>query len=552
MRLLGAGVLFAGVVCGQTYEIRGTVSEPGVGGIAGIALHVSRDTQTDPRLLGTDAEVAPLPIQVTTDTLGAFRISLDRPGVYYVAPDLNNGTYYPLFMASGIDGRFTLDAANPRAEVQFSVARSGQITGLVRDEETRQPIAEYPVVLYIRERLMQRYSVAMFIEEPVLTDRDGRFTMAQLRPGEYVVGTRLPPEKQNQSADAPGPKLDALDSAYAETFWPGGASDPDAALPVRLTSGGIVDMGDVLLHKVPLYKIGISIPQGECPPGESIRVTLLQSGAPGPIRPPSVLPCGGAGVMSGLAPGSYILYAVTDWQEEPKRIDRAVWAIAPFTIKDKDEDVTLVLRHGTLLEGHITVPEGTRAPDLHPFIEALPADWISLGRPGLEQFVEWTSNATFRMAVRSIPHVLDVTPAGWYVKEIRYNGAPVRNRTIPAGPEAAVQTIEIVMDNKVAQVSGTVLFETKPAGRVLVLFGKATPDSVERSPGVLGLPVEEHGQFSFQNVTPGDYLIKAVVYDRSLSLAPDVMERMLAGGEKITLAPGAPQNMTIRLTDIGR
>ena len=65
MKLLGSGALFAALLRAQTYEIRGTVTEPGVGGIPGVALQVSRHPQTDPSgRLRTLPEA--LPIQAAT------------------------------------------------------------------------------------------------------------------------------------------------------------------------------------------------------------------------------------------------------------------------------------------------------------------------------------------------------------------------------------------------------------------------------------------------------------------------------------------------------
>src|SRR5205809_5024838 len=95
MKLLGAGLLCVAVACAQTFEIRGSITEPGVGGIPG--LEVSFDLTDNPPPQATPdggVLISVRPPQATvravTDARGEFRISLARPGMYsMVAPPLS-------------------------------------------------------------------------------------------------------------------------------------------------------------------------------------------------------------------------------------------------------------------------------------------------------------------------------------------------------------------------------------------------------------------------------------------------------------------------------
>jgi len=553
MKLLSAGLLFAGLACAQSFELRGSVTEPGVGGIPGIALHVTRYSQGLPEPQGPGVVLVrglpeTLPILAMTDARGDFRISLDRPGAYTVTPDLKIRDYYPVSIDSLL-GRITVDAANPRAEVRMSFVRSGQITGLVLDEDTRQPVADYPVSLHFRGALQGYLGPAV---SGAVTNRDGRFTATQLPPGEYVAGTRLPPGIRNQSAEVPDLNPATPGLGYSETFWPGGTIEASAALPVRLGSGGIVDIGTILLHKIPLYKLHITIPQGECPEGESVRVMLLQSGKSDPIRPPDTIRCGEESILSGFNPGSFTVYAVSDWQGERDEIGKAVWALAPVTITDKNEEVSLILQRGVIIEGRITAREGVKLPN-HLLIAARPAELIPGARPPMEQFIEWTGDTTFRMAVHASPQDLMVQglKSPLFVSEIRYSGAPVKNALIPVSAGAGSQTLEIVVDDKAATVSGNVIYGTKPPSLTVVRLEKWPISSLDPQAGVVELPVD-NGQFRAQNVPPGDYRIVAITLsDRQRLSSVIARERLLADAQKITVTPGVSQTVTVRLAELG-
>jgi hypothetical protein len=313
MRLLAVTLAIAALAQAQTYEIVGTVTEPGIGGIGGMPIYLSR----------SGAGSSPRP-QTVTDARGAFRFALDRPGAYQVGPNGDGasaaslrGPYYQSPEAR--IGIIEIDAAHPRAEVSLKFLRWGQITGLVLDEETRQPVADFPINLVSVDANRGSSGNAR-------SDANGRFTLNPVPAGEYVIRTRARQGQKRIDTSLPDPDPDALDSGYSDAYWPGDARDMKGALPVRVPSGGAMDVGTIVLHKVPQYKVRLSIPQGDCPEGESVRVSLFQNGAREPIMPPTGVRCGSDAVLRELDPGSYTLYAVSDWQGERDGADKAVWA----------------------------------------------------------------------------------------------------------------------------------------------------------------------------------------------------------------------------------
>jgi len=98
--LLSASSLFA-----QTpFEIRGTVSEPGLGGIAGVEVQA-----------GMTGVSAPPPVTVFTDGRGEFTVRTTKPGRYTFRP-VRTG-----YMAVRETPQAQVDADHPRVEVQLRI-----------------------------------------------------------------------------------------------------------------------------------------------------------------------------------------------------------------------------------------------------------------------------------------------------------------------------------------------------------------------------------------------------------------------------------------------
>jgi hypothetical protein len=308
------------------------------------------------------------------------------------------------------------------------------------------------------------------------------------------------------------------------------------ALPVRVPSGGAMDVGTIVLHKVPQYKVRLSIPQGDCPEGESVRVSLFQNGAREPIMPPTGVRCGSDAVLRELDPGSYTLYAVSDWQGERDGADKAVWAVEPVIVADKNQDVKLNLARGITLEGRVIFPERVEVPARRLAVGSRPTGLIPGTRPPMEQFLEWTGDTTFRLTVHPSPQELSLPPlmGNLYVKEVRYNGAPVAGEVVPVGAGGGGASLEIVMDDKAPQLSGTVQGSGPLTQRVVLLrrvMSGPAPElrSLDDWPGPTRM-VSEIGQFSFQTVPPGEYQILAIsMADGMRPLSWEALEEALAG-----------------------
>jgi hypothetical protein len=150
-------------------------------------------------------------------------------------------------------------------------------------------------------------------------------------------------------------------------------------------------------------------------------------------------------------------------------------------------------------------------------------------------------------------------PAGFYVKEIRYNGsrisgplAPPRNRLIggarfTTASSALAQTLEIVLDDKAGTVFGSVSDRDQTVARPYVILAPWPLDDVYWTMSATN--GDNAGKFQLQGLPPGEYRAVAVPFESIESLhKPDVLERLLSSGQKITLSEREIVNARLELT----
>lgn len=526
-RVLLLLVAVAGVCAAQqTFEIRGTVTEPGLGGIAGAEVRVFS--------LVSNREEATFAAYTTAR--GEFVVRVPAAGSYGAMARLDGYFLYEASIPSA-----TVDADHPVGQVRLEMVRLAEMTGRVVDAETREPLKGVPVralqqsvnldgsrgwsgapMLPAGRMPTSPEEARTLLADNLNTDAGGVFRLGGLRPGAYVAAVIDQRPNESQIAYSPD-QAKAIDTEYERVYWPGGLP-PDVAVPQEIVSGGLFNVGEIRLKKVPMYRVHVKIPQGECPAGESVRVSVLQRNvAP---RALGVFPCGSDALLRGFVPGSYTLYAVSDWQGERDNVDAAVWATTTVSIEKENGEAMLEPRRGVVLKGRIIAGEGVSEVPKRIPLAVRPVETIEGSRPPVEEFVEWSENGDFRLAVGTGPQTLFVgarVVKDSYVSKVFYNGSAVQGLTIDVKPGER-QDLEVVIENKFASLEGTV----EGAG-IVTLWQKddASPTYV---------PVA-NGSFQIK-VPPGEYRIEATENGRRPSLQ---------GSKTITLKPGETERVALQV-----
>ncbi len=121
----------------------------------------------------------------------------------------------------------------------------------------------------------------------------------------------------------------------------------------------------------------------------------------------------------------------------------------------------------------------------------------------------------------------------FYLKQIRYNGAPLPGIRVPLSLGSPAQQLELVMDNRVGSITGSAAHTSQPS--VLILWSE---EANRPSPVAI-----ENGFFTKDNLIPGEY--RAVVVLRSESATINLLEAAKAG-KRVTIRAGEVTTLDLR------
>jgi len=523
-------------------EIRGVVLEPGTNQPVADA-EISLSVQTPGPVKINGGWKADPSRKSHTDYSGAFRMTLDEPGPYRVEA---NKPGYSAPTIGGLNYReVTLTAGSPVAEVKMYLVQPGRITGLVVNEETGKPIAKLHLTAVRVDPRMGGFALG---GTDATTDSDGQFTVNGLAPGEYAVEIHSQAAQDKRVLTQLPAKDAAPERDYEHTYWPGGHG-ADAALPVTLGSGATVHIGKLPVRKVPYYLVQVRIPVSDCEAGHTLNVTESYPTGRGIVQHSlAAVPCGKELIVTGFSPGTYGLM-LSSGGGTPENL---ATAFIPFSIVDRNLELTAPLARGVAVDGIFLAEEGTKLPDLANTRISLRATdhffaSIDAGMPVLP-----TPDGKFRIeGVRPVAQMAFVTGlgAGNYVKEIRYNGAAASGDIVTLQGGAMAHKLTIVIDDKPGSITGAVISGDKPVSRPFVIARKWPPQAIMSPSGMAGARGDEAGQFRIAGLVPGEYHVIAL---RSVDQATNqaAVDRALIAAKKIEVSPNGVLNVTLEVAEL--
>jgi hypothetical protein len=235
-------------------------------------------------------------------------------------------------------------------------------------------------------------------------------------------------------------------------------------------------------------------------------------------------------LVTGLAPGSYQLVV---WVGR----DVKAWGVAPFTITDRNVETTLTLSPTADLNGKLSAATGRELKSLGTVqIRTHSADGIPTTTP----FADPDERGEFvirGVAGRRQRIFVEPDQAGTFVKEIRYNGAPLNTYTFDFAPGGR---IEIILNAGAAIVTGTA------AGTGYVLLVR---DGIESTEPAAFQPFQlmsefQTGTYTVRGVPPGTYRILKV--DPIAEFDLDAWPARLARAQTVTLEPNEVKSVDLK------
>jgi hypothetical protein len=529
--------LFWSPLCAQPQaprpEVRGSVTEPGSNQpIPDATITVYLRPEPAPKIL-INGGFKDVYLTTKTGNDGSFSFTVERYGVLMIKVAKDGFRGAAMFEPPIDQANLTLDAEHPIRDVALHLTRPGAITGRVIDEETRKPLPKVKLGAYQADYQGGR---RRFLPgaPAVETDGEGKFTISNLSPTDFVIVVRPHSQEDGRIVTNFEPAdVDIVDRELERTWWPGGR-DEELAIPVPVGSGQVFDIGQIAVRKAPLYRAKVTLERNSCAPGEMVRVALVThvgfftNSANG-----TAVPCGAPFLITRLAAGTY-------WVEAQAGTARAS---VPIDIRDKNVEARGALAPGVDIELRIAPTPGSRKADwsgvrlmFRPYGRAMNMADIP-GSPDVEGRLRLVNVDARHFELR-----FSNLPAGFYVKEVLYNGAVMPFATLTPNSAAIAHKVEVVVDDKPAAVAG----ETRPGARVvLARWPITTPDP--RS-SLITTDAGEDGKYQITGLAPIEYRIFAIPADRARQLdRPGVLDGFLQSAKKLTLSPNATQTQNLDL-----
>ncbi len=536
-------MIIASGALAQTPEIRGLVREPGTNSpVFDAEVTIDYHGEAQPRMMPSPPKST---VTLKTDQSGAFLYHPRDFGYFNVK--VKKEGYTPGSSGPGLgvsNEAFILSAAAPSRQVAFFLARPVTVTGKAVEEGTEKPVAG------LQLRAVRATNFAgrrIFMGSQGATDADGKFAISG-QPGDYAVEVLPEIRQQNRVRTVfEDSDLEKIDRDYADTYWPGGR-DQQASIPVNIPSGASYDVGVISAQKVPYYRLHMKISPEECIAGDTLDISEITVGyqldqITTPIK--SKVPCTDL-LITGFAPGSYRIVIYTGQNPETRRM-----ASVPIVVIDKNQQITVPLEKGITLDGKFVTEEGARRPDFATFRIPL---LTPLGGLMFAETGKVSSDGAFRIAgMPAVSHRLNLMPlpGGFYVKEVRYNGAPILDGIIPMESSSMTHSLTLVVGDKPAAITGTVADGDKPVGGAWIVVARWPIPLNQPFVATASAPADDQGHFQVSGLAPGEYRVVALrsrAEDRDR--APAKLEAALAAADKLELSAGAVRTVTLKPVDV--
>jgi hypothetical protein len=470
-----------------------TVGTPGSLGSLGSVAGIVCDLEHCNPIAGARVWVETRSLRRTavTDQSGTFRLTELPPGRYQLnaeADDFTPTGALPVVIVS--DGALTSD-------LKIQMRATGTVSGRARDVDG-EPLALARVEALELRRIFNGRALVPVASAG--TDDRGEFRLSGLDANDYYIRI-LPPDRTE---------------TYPATFYPA-ATNPADASKVTVVPGGEVSGIELRLPSRGIKISGTIVGADNEKPLAAVAL-LPQTSS---LREPfsfDMHQMRNEFEIDGVAPGSYYLYAVTDFNMEEYRPAgyRAgpQWVRVPLEVGNKDiEDLKIPIVLAGSIKGRIVIgPEAANSQDLDlSRIELrLGSSEITPSPPSplianASKTGEFHVNQVSEMNLFVVDTLL---PEGWFVSGVRFDGNDAMSSGFSATP-GKERELEITISNASGTLAGTVKDANDkpvPTARLILL-----PDPSLRANPLLirtGL-ASEKGEFIMQVIPPGHYTVIA-------------------------------------------
>ena len=430
-------------------------------------------------------------------------------------------------------------------KVDFALPRGAVITGHVVDE-FGEPIADIRVAP-MRYQFVQGRRQLNAAGRVATTNDIGEYRIFGLAPGQYYLSAST---QGNLLAVGLDQTTTDDRSGYAPSYYPG---TPNVAEAQRITVGLGQMLSDMNLALTPtrLARISGTVSDADGKPmGGAVLVVMMRSGASISSTSGTQVKPDGTFTVSNLAPGDYMLQAVT-----PSMLtDLSQMASGQVTVAGEDiTGVQLTAVRSTAGTGRVVVNGDAKSvPPTSIKLMATPAhpeQNLMAGIGGVNVKDDYTFELKARPGLALIRAMS--LPPGWSLKSVKQRGSDVTDTGIEFRPNEELSGIEVELTNQTTEVSGAVTNNRSEPVKdyTVVVFAKDRErwGYMSRFFGT-GRP-DQDGRFKVRSLPAGEYYAVALDYvEPGEASDPELLDRVKTGAVSFSLSDGETKTIDLKIS----
>ena len=429
-------------------------------------------------------------------------------------------------------------ASQTLEKVDFALPKGAILTGRVLDE-FGDPLPDAMVSVQRYQNLGgQRRLIPA--GRTSMTNDVGEFRLFAVPPGQYYLSTTMRPMGMGDTDDRSG---------YAPTYFPGTTSIAEAQ-KVSVGLGQIVsDMNMTLMPTRVSRVTGTAVDtQGRPMSGMMVMAMPRNDSMMMMFGPPAQIKPDGSFVVSGLAPGRYMLQVRGPTGDGES-------AYADLTVSGDDVNgLRLVATKPSVVTGRVIVDpaaaQALRPSSMRLGLQSTQTDVMMMAMPSQPGVL--TDDLTFEL--KAAPGQFRVTlfnqPAGWAIRAVRYRGVDVTDAGVDVRPSEDLADVEVELTNRVTELSGVV---TNTKGEAVkdysvIVFPADRDKWTPNSRYMRTSRPDQDGRYKVSGVPAGAYLVIALDYlDQNEWTDPDFLEKVRSRATAFSVSEGETKTVDLRV-----